>query len=67
MPDKPVTVDPTNITIRRVDIDDRILQLFYQSFTSGQHAYLLNQNIQEEAEDNNDRQARRNKIKEKKK
>ena len=63
VPDKPVAVDPTNITIRKVDLDDRVLQLFYQSFISGQHAYLLNQSVQEDADDS---QSRRNKIKDKK-
>ena len=48
IPEKPIEIDPTNITIRKVDLNDRILQLFYESFISGSHAYLLNQEKDED-------------------
>lgn len=43
VPEKAITVDPTNLTVRKVDLNDRVLQLFYESFISGQHTHLLNQ------------------------
>lgn len=46
IPEKPIVIDPTSMTVRRVDINDRVLQIFYESFVSGSHAYLLYQQAQ---------------------
>lgn len=46
VPEKPIKIDPTNIAVRKVDLNDRVLQLFYESFVSGSHVYLLNQEVE---------------------
>jgi hypothetical protein len=56
IPERPIVIgeftkfilDPTWITIRRIDLNDRILNSFHEAFIAGAHAWLLNQREKEE-------------------
>lgn len=37
IPEKLIEIDPTAITIRKVDLNDRILNIFFEAFISGSH------------------------------
>jgi len=48
VPTRPIEIDPTWITVRRVDLNDRILNLFYESFIGSSYNELLYQVEKEE-------------------
>ena len=43
IPDQPIKVDPTCINVKRVDLNDRDMNILHEAFVGGTHAHLLHQ------------------------
>ena len=41
VPEKPIPIDPTAVTVRKVELNDKILNIFHEAFISSSYCCLL--------------------------